>query len=321
MAPESSHSHETRPTKRRKLAPPPFNTNNQRTTTSSSKPTPTSQSTLESHISPRRRWRSNAPRAQHAWQKSARANAESESGTELERVYALLCLIVRRNRNQHRQQGWWRWLIGLRRSVGRVVQLSVGKGGVGEGWEEGSEAVRRRLQREAEVGVQKQAVEDFVRLVLLERCYGAFSSVVRDVQFAALGVVLMGVLARVGREVGLPEREVREVGVVKGVSLRQTGVDQGVVVRREWRSGGVDTETETTVVSRDGDHGEGREESEIVKDSEIEEEKVGGDEEIREVSREIRRADSVIASSSRTGKGKKKKGKKSAIDDLFAGLV
>jgi ribonuclease MRP protein subunit RMP1 len=209
--------------------------------------------------------------------------------------------------------------------VGRVVRLSMRIGGMAgagngkAGLGEGSEAVRNRLQREAEVEVQKRAVEKFIRDVLLERCYGAFSSVVRDVQFAALGVVLMGVLARVGREVGLPVPVVQEVEVVSGVSLRQTGVDRGVVVRREWRGGGV--ETETAVVAGDGDHGEGREESESVKGSGIEQEEVGAYEEIKEGSREIRRADSVTASSSRTGKGKRNRGKKSAIDDLFAGLV
>jgi ribonuclease MRP protein subunit RMP1 len=310
MALNKSTSREGPSAKRRKLntpAPlpkPKTKTKQHRTT---SKP-----ANRTSTISPRRRWRSDAPRAQHSWQKVARANAESEQGTELERVNALLGLVVRRNRNQHRSQSWWRELISLRKGVGGLVRLGLGLGlgleGGGKGkaglrvmGEESSVAVRERLAREAKQSVQKSELDVLVRETLLPRCYISFSRIVRDPQFATLGVVLMGLLARVGGEVGLPEVQVE---VVRGESLRVTGMDgeRGEVVSREWWA-----------ERREGD---GDEKGEKIERSEIvQEETVNGTTEAEEVKQKIERRMSSMREE------KKKPSKKSTIDDLFAGLV
>lgn len=225
--------------------------------------------------------------------------AETEPGaTELERVYAVLCLVVTRNANQHRGQGWWRWVLSLRRALGRLVKSEV-DGGVKEQGS-GSQAVRHRLTREANLEALKAERVTFIREILLPRCYVAFSSVVRDVQFAAVGVLLMGVLARVGGEVGLPDEARVEVEMVRGVSLRVTGTEEerGVLISREWWGG--------------------EEKGEKIERSGIVGQDVQGDRRVEEMgSTNLHNTVASKEDKKKTGK----KGKKSTIDDLFAGLL
>lgn len=164
-------------------------------------------------------------------------------------------------------------------------------------------AVRRQLERESELQVQRKTGERFVTDVLLGRCYLAFSVVVQDSQFAALGIVLLGVLASVGKELELPRVVVEKIS---GISLRQTGVDRGEVVAREYRSpkpgsgGDVEEVIEKSAVGKgNAREANGRKEVEMQKES---------------------HGAARSSTSSTEKKVKKKKGKKSAIDDLFAGL-
>lgn len=297
MTPRPKSSYVAIGTKRRKLliqTPKPIN----------ARPKPSTSilgSKQGSHISPRHLWRSSAHRAQHHWQVTAKAAANTEDGTEMQRVHSLLSQVHRRNKNQHRGQRWWKFLNLLRRKVGVLVKSEMELREVGKAWQhEGSEGVRKRLARETELGRRKADVEGYVRDVLLTRCYLAFSAVVQDSQFAALGVMLLGTLASVGKEVGLPKVEVEKI---MGISLRQTGVDRGEVVAREYSSpkpGGED------------DVGEVLDRSAVLK------ERVRGDEDVESVEMQVESQGAVLAPAR---KEKKKKGKKSAIDDLFAGLV
>jgi ribonuclease MRP protein subunit RMP1 len=71
--------------------------------------------------------------------------------------------------------------------------------------------------------------------------YRAFSTLIADRQFSNLGVVLLAILARVGKLVGLPELAPPAVSDIKpgqqahnilATSLNQAGVDRGEVVKR-----------------------------------------------------------------------------------------
>ena len=215
--------------------------------------------------------------------------------------------------------------MALRRETGRLARIQMemapgsaerSSGTLGKGSE--SESIRKRLQREAELEEEKTEVERLIRDVLLARCYIAFSTVVRDTQFAALGVVLMGALARIGREVGLPENKV-DVEMVRGVSLRQTGVDTGEVVEREWSG----SRSRSTLKLGGGSgggtgDGDGKEKGDGVKPVQ---ERLREDIDLVEVNMEAHADSAGTATGSKRKEKKKKKGKKSAIDDLFAGLI
>ena len=279
-------------------------------------------------VSPRRLWRSNAPRSQHTWQVSAKAAANTADGTDLQRLYSLSSQIYRRNKNQHRGQKWWKLFNLLRRSVGRLVRISME---VGQRNGDDAAAVRARLEREAVLLKEQREVEGFVRDVLVGRCYLTFSTVVRDSQFAALGVVLMGILASVGKEVGLPKVEVERI---RGTSLLQTGVDRGRVVEREYSSPKWGWEDVGEVVDRRHVIRESMIDSEAVEDIEdnmdIEapttaeiEVRVGPEltEEGGSTATSLESAQILPSTAKRKEKKGKRKRNKSAIDDLFAGLI
>lgn len=192
-------------------------------------------------------------------------------------------------------------------------------------------AVRARLEREAVLLKEQREVEGFVRDALVGRCYLAFSTVVRDSQFAALGVVLMGILASVGKEVGLPKVDVERI---RGVSLLQTGVDRGRVVEREYSSPKPGWEDVGEVVERRHGLQERTIGMEIMEDIEdnmdIEapttaetEVRVGPElnEEGRSTATSLEGAQILSSTAKRKEKKGQRKGNKSAIDDLFAGLI
>jgi len=68
----------------------------------------------------------------------------------------------------------------------------------------------------------------------------AFTSLVADRQFSTLGVVLIAVLARIGKIVGLPESERHLLDVnsdgekLLASSTRETGQDTGEIIQREY---------------------------------------------------------------------------------------
>ncbi|KAL2862971.1 uncharacterized protein BJX67DRAFT_385080 [Aspergillus lucknowensis] len=100
------------------------------------------------------------------------------------RIHKILHLIFHRNKNQHRRTKWWKWLSILKRTVWNLA-LSLG-------------SAQERLPS---AEFYRQYLADRV----VPRCYEAFSVVVADVQFSALGTVLLATLACLSKWTGIDE--------------------------------------------------------------------------------------------------------------------
>ena len=149
----------------------------------------------------------------------------------LERIY-------HRNRNQHRNQHWWRALGLLKKYVRLWIELEVeivrlrrprriSQGGAkndkrsgghdaederkekigGSAMLEDADNVRRRLEKVAALEVRIQAMKVWIRDVIVPKAYVAFSSVVTEKNFASLGLVLLACAADISGVVGLPTAE------------------------------------------------------------------------------------------------------------------
>jgi ribonuclease MRP protein subunit RMP1 len=103
--------------------------------------------------------------------------------TDLLQIFNILTLAYHRNKNQHRRSRWWKELSLLRRNLRRLLAES-----------------EKEKEKEKE-GFEKRT--SFLREWLLPRCWEAFSGLVGDNQYAALGLMLLGALARLGRVLGL----------------------------------------------------------------------------------------------------------------------
>ncbi|KAL4998987.1 hypothetical protein BDV10DRAFT_59802 [Aspergillus recurvatus] len=103
---------------------------------------------------------------------------------ELFRIYSMLHLIFHRNRNQHGRTKWWKWLSILKRAV-RNLTMSLNSSKQGD-FRTSAEPYRRYLADR-----------------VLPRCYLAFSIVIADVQFSALGTVLLATLAQLSKSTGI----------------------------------------------------------------------------------------------------------------------
>jgi ribonuclease MRP protein subunit RMP1 len=148
--------------------------------------------------------------------------------------------------------------------------------------------------------------------VLMERCYVAFGQLVADNQYAALGLMLMGCLARLRRVLGLlrgnRDRDSVDDRDGHGVDKRdlegelKDGMDAGEVVRRE------------EVVGEEGHEkidDEDEEEGTSLKKAKAKKLSIPAEEE----------QTSVAEDPTATKRPKKKRKKGDAFDDLFAGLV
>ncbi|KAJ5612391.1 hypothetical protein N7510_005585 [Penicillium lagena] len=100
--------------------------------------------------------------------------------TEIRAVNSMLHLVFHRNKNQHQRAKWWKWLSVLKRTTLDLAQSLD--------------------------GARLNAVESHRQHLathLIPRCYLAFSTVVADNQFSALGIVLMATLARLVKAAGI----------------------------------------------------------------------------------------------------------------------
>ncbi|KAK0100979.1 hypothetical protein ONS95_013032 [Cadophora gregata] len=144
----------------------------------------------------------------------------SLSSEELTSVTHLLHLFHHRNKNQHRLSKWWKAFSQLRRQVGKLLlevealetcvkfssapaSASASSSKVKKRKGEGSrDEVFRGGGREGEskfVRAARETVEERVEFLenwVVPKCFLAFSNVVADNQYAALGLMLMGTLAR-----------------------------------------------------------------------------------------------------------------------------
>ena len=207
-----------------------------------------------------------------------------------------------------------------------------------------AEAVRHAFARESDLRSKQEGLQLWIREIVLSKCYGAFSAVVADAQFAPLGVVLMGVAGDVGGVVGLPTARLEGEGdgLVRGGDGLGAGEVAGWVRRETGRRKGAEREVRFELGGREGgvedvDLGEivarRDDEVEVVADvvddrfvQQNEESDVDAGMAEREATRFTQgRLASTMPTPERTKRqdqaGKrveKKSKKKSAIDDIFA---
>lgn len=187
------------------------------------------------------------------------------AASALEHRIHLLNLIIRRNKNQHRSQSFFKYLCLLRSSLTKLLAVSSRLSKLSRATADGartSEQIRHNFEIEASLRSQKEFVEEHVREALVPKCYVTFSGLVADSQFGNLGVVLVALLSEIvcgSGGVG-PMRELHgEEGYRlsksgKGeeaepenisewsrslivTSTRATGEDQGEVVQRVYDRG------------------------------------------------------------------------------------
>ncbi|KFY74405.1 hypothetical protein V499_05563 [Pseudogymnoascus sp. VKM F-103] len=142
-------------------------------------------------------------------------------------IQHLLHLTAHRNKNQHRIAKWWASFSILRRQLGKLITAL-----------EDPDAAFRAKKIEIETRVV------FLREEVVPRCYLAFSTVVADNQYASLGLMLMGCLARLNKLISFPKDEGEEmeevVKVEKTASSHVLEVeDFGEAISREELEGSV----------------------------------------------------------------------------------
>ena len=202
-----------------------------------------------------------------------------------------------------------------------------------------AQGVRKQFERETQIRRQKEIWTEWLREVLVPKAYLSFSGLVADLQFANLGVVLMGVLADVVSIVGAPKivernddgqkdtkttesrRDEGEFPSSKARSLmttrvRVTGVQSGEIVKRQYDSDDlgeiVEREThKTNMASPSTDAAPGK--------SRAVEETIAGMESNTDGVSHAKR--DVVEEGRTRVRGKMKRKPPSAIDDLFAGLT
>lgn len=187
----------------------------------------------------------------------------SAAVASLEKQVLLLNLIIRRNKNQHRNQLFFKRLSLLRSSLTKLLDISSRLSTLSHlasSAARTSEQVRRDFETEAHLRSHKEFLQDHVREVLVPRCYVTFSSLVSDSQFANLGVVLVAALSEIAcgkdgvgavRTVQIEEKpafselirmeeqaqEEKDIplswpGSLVGTNTKITGEDHGEVVER-----------------------------------------------------------------------------------------
>ncbi|KAI9677583.1 MAG: hypothetical protein M1817_006537 [Caeruleum heppii] len=268
--------------------------------------------------------------------------------SELRTNAHLLQLIYHRNKNQHRRSTWWKWLSQLRRHMARLLTahdayeaaLTI-SGHVGDP----ATHSRRRVgigsmvDRKMKIGREVEGRVRWLRGVVVPRCWGAFStSLLADTQFVALGLVLIGIVARIAKLLGGVEpleslshdstenslEERRGVGM-EGAGLvsveehgadeedeeewggfgdEEVGLDRGILVQREADEDMEDEAEREPAMSLGLGGGVDLDQRSAAT---VLHEEIGNGESDEEGRKRKRR--------------KRKKGAGDAIDDLFSGLV
>ncbi|KAK5083165.1 RNase MRP subunit [Lithohypha guttulata] len=264
---------------------------------------------------------------------------QPDSITCLSQRILLLHLAIRRNKNQHRAQPFFKYLSLLHKSLARLLTITKSLAAVSAQPATTSDQVRRKFEKEASLRSQREVLEEHVREVLVPKCYVTFSTVVADSQFANLGVVLMGLLAEVAagaHGVGLPSGvggvedeassrkgrregvEIGSPGSLLGLSTRVTGEDQGEVIERRYDHVGRPTGDEGAAVVANDDFERFGESADIQVNVTTTAKLQRPDTAIHPANQDLL----PIYGSNMSGQQIRKKTKKhkDAIDDLFSGL-
>ncbi|KAK2734015.1 hypothetical protein FQN57_001884 [Myotisia sp. PD_48] len=114
-----------------------------------------------------------------------------KASSDVRSIHSTLHLLYHHNKNQHRCTKWWKWLGMLKRwtlklacEIERIEKFEDVRNFIGDGDE-----------RHPFVGVWE--IMSYLRHELVPRCYTAFSTVIADLQFTSLGVVLLASLSEV----------------------------------------------------------------------------------------------------------------------------
>ncbi|KAJ5825512.1 hypothetical protein N7474_002650 [Penicillium riverlandense] len=189
--------------------------------------------------------------------------------TEIHAVHSMLHLVFHRNKNQHQRAKWWKWLSLLKHTTLDLAQSLDG----------------------ARLNVAESHRQHLVTH-LIPRCYLAFTTVVADNQFSALGIVLMATLARIVKAAGINLGRPTATRTKK--SLQKTTTITPVEDLGEQMRRGDDNQGQATGRAPSDPRVDGQRQS----------------------------AESTDGPTKRTTKTKTKtKKRKNAIDDLFSGLL
>ncbi|TGO72555.1 hypothetical protein BELL_0441g00020 [Botrytis elliptica] len=224
----------------------------------------------------------------------------------------LLHLTHHRNKNQHRLSKWYISFGILRRQVSRLLSM------IPEHVMESSRGkvkgkARERKEREER---ELQSLVRFIQEDVVPGCYLAFSQLVANNQYATLGLMLMGCLARFYKVLGalrvLTAEEIAEqAGVVKEtpqLNESEIGEDMGEKIVRDVPVSEVE----------DSQRVERKEEDETdIQKAKPKKRKQDG-EAVEAKTSKLTSSDSTPA---KPPKKKRKKKGGDAIEDLFAGLI
>ncbi|KUJ20163.1 uncharacterized protein LY89DRAFT_716595 [Mollisia scopiformis] len=230
---------------------------------------------------------------------------------ELTSITQILQLTHHRNKNQHRLAKWWKPFSVLRRNISELL-AEVDALETAEKFSTGEKG--GRYVRDAREVVERRV--EFVEVWVLEKAFVAFSTVVKDLQYASLGLLLLGMLAKIkavirplGREKMEDEEEV-EVETdgpeqfTDASGDPQEKQDLGEVVRREELAGVLreeeKDEEEVDVVLKTPKPKETKNEVKIASESEVE---------------------TQAKKRSKEEKKKKKRKRGDAFDDLFDSII
>lgn len=268
----------------------------------------------------------------------------------LRRRLHMLQLIIRRNKNQHRLQPFYKYMSLLRSSLRKLLRIQMDLAKTFAAVTTNAHQVRQKFEREAELRSQHEFREEHIREVLVPKCYLIFSSLVNDSQFANLGIVLVGLLAEVAageHGVGLVKlssvqaesgfnimshdtvisyQTNPQYSWVLGQSIKATGEDIGQVVERRYEQGVNDRRTlqdrdapdQDDLEKFDQESGNIFEHSTLLKGS-LDPMQIPDSPTMRTVNTGAK----FEKSSDTTGieKQNRSRKKKSTIDDLFSSLV
>ncbi|KAE9374371.1 hypothetical protein N431DRAFT_503242 [Stipitochalara longipes BDJ] len=252
-------------------------------------------------------------------------------------THQLLHLTHHRNKNQHRLSKWYKSFSILRRQIAKLItelrtletaelySTAPGKGVVGEGENRYVMAARGKVESRVR----------FLRMWVFGDCFQAFSNLVADNQYSALGLVLLGSLARVKsilaqlvEEEDAAEPDAGKEGLMEVEGAEGPGDDFGEVVKRDGVLAGLGKlldyaveEGEDERIGRKGTRGKEKrpatEETEqltIANLSQLELEQPG------RLNIDKRPGQDMVVHAQRPRK-KRKKAKGDAFDDLFSSLI
>ncbi|QDS70558.1 hypothetical protein FKW77_010446 [Venturia effusa] len=229
---------------------------------------------------------------------SAPLKLTAEQVLKLRTTSRILHLLHHRNYNQHRRQHWYPYFSTFRRQLNHLIHDITIIQSPKSLPSELLPSRRREIVKMCEQKVEKRL--KLWRTTILRKWFGSFSQLVGDNQFAVLGLVLLGCLGRACGITGVTEQMIEE-GDDIGVELRE--FTEGQEVKPLLKN----SESDIGIpIARNGN-----------KDREMLV--------IRETDDRLIKGESDILP--RFGEGsmaknlRKKARRKTAIDDLFSGLV